>query len=134
MELTKLKKLVVDALEDIKARDIDVINTSKVSNLFDCIIVASGDSNRQVRALAQNVEHKVREAGVEIISTEGEETGEWVLVDLGDLVVHIMQPAVRSYYALEELWTTTAASRKRIEPKGGTNLVKASDNPADHNA
>ena len=127
MELTKLKKLVVDALEDIKARDIDVINTSKVSNLFDCIIVASGDSNRQVRALAQNVEHKAREAGIEIISTEGEETGEWVLVDLGDLVVHIMQPAVRNYYQLEDLWATTAASRKRIEPKGGAKLVKASE-------
>jgi ribosome-associated protein len=127
MELTKLKKIVVDALEDIKARDIDVINTSKVSNLFDCIIVASGDSNRQVRALAHNVEQKVREAGGEVISTEGEEGGEWVLVDLGDLVVHVMQPAVRNYYALEELWTTTAASRKRIEPKGGAKLVKASE-------
>jgi ribosome-associated protein len=133
MDLKKLEKIVVDALEDIKGRDIDIINTSKISNLFDRVVVASGDSNRQVRALAHNVEIKVREAGGEVISVEGEENGEWVLVDLGDIIVHVMQPSTRSYYALEELWTSTAASRKRIESKGGpgTKLVKASESPDD---
>ena len=133
MDLKKLEKIVVDALEDIKGRDIDIINTSKISNLFDRVVVASGDSNRQVRALAHNVEIKVREAGGEVISVEGEENGEWVLVDLGDIIVHVMQPSTRSYYALEELWTSTAASRKRIESKGGpgAKLVKASESPDD---
>ena len=96
MELQTLEKMVVDALEDIKARDIEVFNTTGLTSLFDRVIVASGDSNRQTRALARHVQDKVREAGGEILSTEGEETGEWVVVDLGEIVVHIMQPAVRA--------------------------------------
>lgn len=132
MELRKLQKIVVDALEDIKGRDIDVINTSKISSLFDRVVVASGDSNRQVRALARNVSEKVRDAGGEVISIEGEDNGEWILVDLGDIVVHVMQPSVRNYYALEELWTSTPASRKRIEAKTGkSGLVKASEGGED---
>ncbi|WP_332675706.1 ribosome silencing factor [Aromatoleum sp.] len=107
MDIRKLQKIVVDALEDIKAKNIEVINTTKLTSLFDRIVVASGDSNRQTRALARNVQDKVKEAGGQIVSVEGEETGEWVLVDLGDIVVHIMQPAIRDYYNLEELWTTT---------------------------
>ena len=104
MKLAQLEKLVVDALEDIKGRDIEVINTSRLTALFDRMVIACGDSNRQVKSLAHNVQDKVREAGGNILSCEGEEVGEWVLVDLGDVVVHVMQPAVRSYYNLEELW------------------------------
>ncbi len=108
MEINKLQALVVDALEDIKAKDIEVIDTSKFNSLFDRLIIASGDSNRQTRSLARNVQEKVREAGATVISVEGEETCEWVLVDLGDIVVHVMQPAVRAYYNLEELWSGSA--------------------------
>lgn len=104
MDITKLQRIVVDALEDIKAQDIKVFNTTDITDLFERVIIASGTSNRQTRALAANVCDKVKEKGGEIISVEGEDTGEWVLVDLGDIVVHIMQPAIRSYYNLEELW------------------------------
>ena len=117
MNLTKLQQVVVDALEDIKARDIEVIDTSKLTALFDRIIVASADSNRQTRALARNVHDKAREVGADVLSIEGEETGEWVLVDLGSIVVHIMQPAVRSHYRLEELWNTAPAARKAARPE-----------------
>ncbi len=113
MKLRQLEKIVVSALEDIKGRDVEVINTSKLTSLFESIIIACGDSNRQVKSLARNVQDKVREAGVEVISTEGEEGGEWVLVDLGDVVVHVMQPAVRSYYNLEELWGGKGPARVR---------------------
>ena len=111
MNAAQLEKVVVAALEDIKGRDIEVINTAKLTPLFERIVVVSGDSNRQVRSLARNVEDKVREAGGEILSTEGEDGGEWVLVDLGSVVVHVMQPAVRSYYSLEELWGGKAPMR-----------------------
>lgn len=114
MELRKLQKIVVSALEDIKAHDIEVINTTKLTSLFERVVIASGDSNRQTRALARNVQDMVKEAGGEVLGTEGEETGEWVLVDLGAVVVHIMQPAVRGYYNLEELWDTTPARRRKL--------------------
>ena len=113
MNITQLQKIVVDALEDIKGRDIEVINTSKLTPLFERIIIACGDSNRQVKSLARNVQDKGREADGQIISTEGEESGEWVLVDLGDIVVHVMQPAIRSYYNLEELWGGKGPERVR---------------------
>jgi len=113
MKLSQLEKVVVDALEDIKARDIEVINTAKLTPLFERIVIASGDSNRQVRSLAQNVQEKVREAGGEVLSTEGEDAGEWVLVDLGEIVVHVMQPAIRGYYNLEELWGGKGPERVR---------------------
>ena len=111
-QVAKLQKLAVAALEDIKGKDITVINTVKLTALFDRLIIATGDSNRQVKALAKSVHDKVKEAGGEVIGMEGEDTGEWVLVDLGDVVVHIMQPAIRAYYNLEELWQTTPAARK----------------------
>lgn len=111
MDVRKLQKIVVSALEDIKGRDIEVINTTKLTPLFDRVVIASGDSNRQVKALARNVQEKVREAGAEIISVEGEDNGEWVLVDIGDIVVHVMQPTIRQYYNLEELWEATPAGR-----------------------
>jgi ribosome-associated protein len=104
MDIRKLQKIAVTALEDVKAKDIEVINTSKLSALFDRVIIATGDSNRHVKSLARSVHDKAREADVQVIGIEGEETGEWVLVDLGDIVVHVMQPAVRAYYNLEELW------------------------------
>ena len=121
MDIKKLQKIVVTALEDIKGRDIEVLNTSKLTSLFDRIVIASGDSNRQVKALARNVHDKVTEAGGEVLSTEGEDNGEWVLVDLGDIVVHVMQPAVRIHYNLEELWAArpTARSRKKAAEDAG---------------
>jgi ribosome-associated protein len=104
MELKKLEKIVIDALEDIKAKDIEVMDTTGLTSLFDRVIIASADSTRQTRALARNVQDKVREAGGDVLSLEGEQSGEWVLVDLGDIVVHLMQPAIRNYYRLEEIW------------------------------
>ena len=111
MHIRKLQNLVVAALEDIKARDIEVINTVKLSSLFERIVIASADSTRQVKALAHHVQDKVLEAGGEVLSIEGEGSGEWVLVDLGSIVVHVMQPSVRSYYNLEELWKTVPKRR-----------------------
>ena len=119
MNASKLEELVVSALEDIKAHDIEVINTAKLTPLFERIIIACGESNRQVRSLARNVEDKVREAGGQVISTEGEESGEWVLVDLGDIVVHVMQPAIRSYYNLEELWRGKVPARAQKAAAAG---------------
>jgi len=109
MNITEYETLVVTALEDIKAKDIQVIDTTRISALFERVVIASGDSNRQTRALARSVADKAREAGQEVLSIEGEGTGEWVLLDLGDIVVHLMQPAVRSYYNLEELWAASSA-------------------------
>lgn len=94
----------VNALEDIKGKDIIVLDTSAQTSLFSRMIIASGDSTRQVKALANNVVVDLKEAGYEIISTEGLDSGEWALVDAGDLVVHVMQPAVRDYYDIEALW------------------------------
>jgi ribosome-associated protein len=122
MEIRKLQKIVVAALEDIKGKDIEIINTAKVSSMFDCVVIATGESNRQVRALARNVSEKAREAGAEVISMEGEDSGEWVLVDLGDVVVHVMQPAVRQYYNLEELWQTTPAQRRKAAEQAATKI------------
>ncbi|WIM04656.1 MAG: ribosome silencing factor [Candidatus Nitricoxidivorans perseverans] len=113
MQTAKLQKIAVAALEDIKAHDIEVINTTKLTSLFDRIVIASADSTRQVKALARNVQEKIREAGGEVIGVEGEEAGEWVLVDLGSVVVHVMQPAVRGYYNLEDLWKLTPAAKKK---------------------
>lgn len=99
-----LVAIAVNALEDIKGKDIIVLDTSAKTSLLARMIVASGDSTRQVKALANNVAVELKQAGFEIISTEGLDSGEWVLVDAGDLVVHIMQPAVRDYYDIEALW------------------------------
>jgi ribosome-associated protein len=104
MDIQKLQRVIIDGLEDVKAHDIKVFNTSHLTSLFDRVIVAAGTSNRQTKALASSVREKVKAAGGHVISTEGEETGEWVLVDCGDAVVHIMQPALRQYYNLEEIW------------------------------
>ena len=104
MDIKKLQAIVIDALEDVKAQDIKVFDTVHLTSLFDRIAVVSGTSNRQTKALAASVRDKVKENGGTILSVEGEDTGEWVLVDLGDMIVHIMQPAIRAYYRLEEIW------------------------------
>ncbi len=104
MDIKKLQAIVIDALEDVKAQDIKVFDTVHLTSLFDRIAVVSGTSNRQTKALAASVRDKVKENGGTILSIEGEDTGEWVLVDLGDMIVHIMQPAIRAYYRLEEIW------------------------------
>lgn len=104
MDIKKLQSTVIDALEDVKAQDIRVFDTVHLTSMFDRLAIASGTSNRQTKALAASVRDKVKENGGNIVSIEGEDTGEWVLVDLGDMVVHIMQPAIRDYYRLEELW------------------------------
>ena len=104
MDIKKLQSLVIDALEDVKAQDIRLFDTVHLTSLFDRIVIASGTSNRQTKALAASVRDKVKAEGGHILSIEGETTGEWVLVDLGDMIVHIMQPAIRAYYRLEEIW------------------------------
>lgn len=104
MDIRKKQRAIVDALEDIKGHEIVVFNTTDMPSLFERVIIASGDSTRQVKALADNVAKKLKALGERIEGIEGGANAEWVLVDLGDVVVHIMHPAVRSYYNLEELW------------------------------
>lgn len=116
MRLDKISRIAFDALEDIKARDIVVFDVKKMTAYFDKVIVATGDSNRHCRALAGNVQEKVKAAGGKIYGVEGEKTGEWLLVDVGAAVVHIMQPAIRQYYNLEELWASAPKSVKSVKP------------------
>lgn len=111
-DVTKLQRAIVDGLEDVKAQDIQVFNTEHLSPLFERVIVASGTSNRQTKALAASVRDAVREAGFPKPRTEGEENGEWIIVDCGAAVAHIMQPAIRQYYRLEELWGDTPVRLK----------------------
>lgn len=113
MRLDKLTKAAVAALEDIKGRDIAVLDVRKMTSLFDKIIVVSADSSRQGHALASHLQEKMKALGARVHSVEGARAGEWILVDLGFLVVHIMQPAVRKHYNLEELWAPPRARRAR---------------------
>lgn len=113
MDIRKLQRLVVDALDDIKGENIVVFNTTQLTALFDRVVIASGNSNRQTRALAAHVRDKVKAAGGDIVSIEGLESGEWVLLDLGDLVLHVMQPAIRAYYDLEGIWGGKPVRLKR---------------------
>jgi len=106
---------VVAALEDVKANKITVIDTSKLSSMFERMVIASANSTRQTKALlADNVVVKLKERGENIYGREGEESGEWILVDLGEVLVHIMQPAIRDYYNLEELWSKAQAARPKL--------------------
>ncbi|MQY52575.1 ribosome silencing factor [Rhodocyclus tenuis] len=132
MDISTLEKIVVDALEDIKGHDITVLNTHRLTALFERLIVASGDSSRQVKSLAHNVQEKVREAGGQVLASEGEDNGEWVLVDLGEIVVHVMQPAVRAYYSLEELWggETPTRLRRSAAPLPPADDSEAAQTPA----
>ena len=113
----KLQRAIVDGLEDVKAQDIQVFNTEHLSPLFERVIVASGTSNRQTKALASSVRDAVREAGFPKPRTEGEENGEWIIVDCGAAVAHIMQPAIRQYYHLEEIWGDKPVRLKFGAPK-----------------
>jgi ribosome-associated protein len=129
MDIKKLQTVVVDALEDVKGQEIMLFDTTGLTSLFDRIAVVSGTSNRQTKALAASVRDKVKSAGGDVVGMEGEDTGEWVLVDLGDMIVHIMQPAIRQYYRLEEIWgekpvklgaakrKSTAEAAEAAEPK-----------------
>jgi ribosome-associated protein len=105
MNSEELVTVIIDALEEIKAHDIDVINVAKITSMFEYIIIASADSTRQTKSLANNVQEKVKAAGGKAYSVEGEQTGEWLLVDLGDVIVHIMLPVAREYYNLKALWS-----------------------------
>lgn len=111
-DVAKLQRAIVDGLEDVKAQDIQVFNTEHLSPLFERVIVATGSSNRQTKALAASVRDAVREAGFVKPRTEGEENGEWIIVDCGSVVCHIMQPAIRQYYRLEEIWGETPVRMK----------------------
>lgn len=136
----KLQRAIVDGLEDVKAQDIQVFDTEKLSPLFERVIVASGTSNRQTKALAASVRDAVREAGFAKPRTEGEENGEWIIVDCGAAVAHIMQPAIRQYYHLEEIWgekpvrlklgaakpAAPAAADKAAPAKGSGSLRRSS--------
>jgi len=112
MRYNEIQKIAVTALEDIKARDIVVLDVRKLTSLYDTLIIATAESNRQVNALAFHVRDSLKAAGATIVGVEGEQSGEWVLVDAGDIVVHVMQPAIRAYYNLEELWLPPATRRR----------------------
>ena len=117
LTIEEITQAVVTALEDIKAVNVIIIDTSKRSSIFERMVIASANSPRQTRALADHVCKQLKLRGVEVIGTEGEDSGEWVLVDLGEVVVHIMQPAVRAYYSLEELWDMQHLPRKAAHDK-----------------
>jgi ribosome-associated protein len=116
MDLKKKQSTVVDALEDVKGYDIVVFNTAKMPTMFERVIIATGTSNTQVKALADRVRERIEQAGGRVYGVEGAKGGEWVLVDLGDVVVHIMHPAVRSFYNLEEVWGGKEVTLKAEKP------------------
>lgn len=116
MDLRKKQSTVVDALEDVKGYDIVVFNTASMPTMFERVVIASGTSNTQVKALAERVRERIEQAGGRVYGVEGAKGGEWVLVDLGDVVVHIMHPAVRSFYNLEEVWGAKAVKLKAEKP------------------
>ena len=132
-DVTKLQRAIVDGLEDVKAQDIQVFNTEHLSPLFERVIVASGTSNRQTKALASSVRDAVREAGFSKPRVEGEDNGEWIIVDCGPAVVHIMQPAIRQYYRLEELWGEKPVRLKlgAAKPEAPAKKTAAKKKPAE---
>ena len=132
-DVQKLQRAIVDGLEDVKAQDIVVFNTEHLSPLFERVMLASGTSNRQTKALAASVRDKVREAGFPKPRIEGEENGEWIIIDCGQAVVHVMQPAIRQYYHLEEIWGEKPVRLKLGAPKpmASASASKASLGQAD---
>ena len=120
MDIRKKQRAVVDALEDIKGRDIVVFDTAALPSMFERVVIATGDSTRQVKALADSVQEKLKAQGVRVVGVEGERASEWILVDFGDLVVHVMHPAVRDFYNLEEIW-----GAKNVRMKKETRIRKA---------
>lgn len=125
MDIRKLQRAIVDGLEDVKAQNIVVFNTEHLSPLFERVIIASGTSNRQTKALASSVRETVKGRGMQVMRTEGEDNGEWIIVDCGAAVVHVMQPAIRDYYRLEEIWGDKPVKLKVAS--GEVKLVKASE-------
>jgi ribosome-associated protein len=125
MDIRKLQRAIVDGLEDVKAQQIAVFNTEHLSAMFERVIIASGTSNRQTKALAASVRDAVKSSGMQVMSTEGEDNGEWIIVDCGAAVAHIMQPAIRDYYHLEEIWGGKSVRMKVGEVNN--KLVKASE-------
>ncbi|TCT02809.1 ribosome silencing factor [Paralcaligenes ureilyticus] len=125
MDIQKLQRIVIDALEDVKAQDIKIFNTTHITSLFDRVVIASGTSNRQTRALAASVADRAREVNIPIIAYEGQDTGEWVLVDLGDIVIHCMQPSIRHYYNLEEIWGGKPVRAKLLPQSTETGAIAA---------
>jgi len=113
MDIRSKQRAVVQALEDVKGRDIVVFNVARHASIFERVVIASGDSTRQVNALAGSVQQRAKAIGARVYGVEGRRQGEWVLLDLGDIVVHIMHPAVRSHYNLEELWGGKEVKLKR---------------------
>ena len=113
MKLDEQVAVTVSALEDIKARNIVVLDATGLTFLFDRVIIASAESTRQTKALSRRVQEKIKAAGGKVYGVEGEQSGEWILLDLGDVVLHIMQPAVREYYDLEQLWAPESSTRVR---------------------
>jgi ribosome-associated protein len=132
MDIRKLQRAIVDGLEDVKAQDIVVFNTEALSPLFERVIIASGTSNRQTKALASSVRDSVKSRGMEVMRTEGEDNGEWIIVDCGAAVAHIMQPAIREYYRLEEIWGGKAVKMKLGggAPAGLPKASEPDDEPA----
>jgi ribosome-associated protein len=124
MDLRAKQRLVVEALEDVKGYDILVFNTARLPTMFERVVIATGDSNRQLKALADRVQERVLEQGASVVGVEGESSGEWVLVDLGDVVVHIMHPTVREFYNLEEIWGGKTV-RMKVETKAPKKKAKA---------
>ena len=124
MDIRTKQRVVVEALEDVKGYDIQVFNTARLPSMFERVVIASGTSNTQVRALADRVQERIREQGSPVYGVEGESSGEWVLVDLGDVVVHIMHPTVREFYNLEEIWGGKPV-RMKTEPKTPKKKPKA---------
>ncbi|MDM7456878.1 MAG: ribosome silencing factor [Tepidimonas sp.] len=116
-QIQKLQRAIVDGLEDVKAQDIQVFNTEAITPLFERVVIASGTSNRQTKALAASVRDKVIEAGFAKPRVEGEDNGEWIIVDCGSAVVHVMQPAIRQYYRLEEIWGGKPVRLRRTGPR-----------------
>ena len=131
--VTKLQKAIVDGLEDVKAQDIQVFDTEHLTSLFERVIVASGTSNRQTKALAASVRDAVRAAGFDKPRIEGEDNGEWIIVDCGVAVVHIMQPTIRQYYHLEELWGEKPVKSRAKAPRTAA-AATAKSAPADAQA
>lgn len=136
MDIRKKQRAVVEALEDVKGRDIVVFNVAHRSPMFERVVIATGDSTRQVNALAASVRDKMKQIGARVLGIEGRRGGEWALVDLGDIVVHVMHPAVRAHYNLEELWggkevklKRTAGGARRTAPAARAETARSRRRP-----
>ncbi len=135
MNTQDILAITLDALDDLKAQNVQAFDTTALTSLFERVIICNGTSNRQTRSLANHVREKIKEAGGEVLSIEGEETGEWVLVDMGAVVAHIMQPTIRDYYRLEELWGITPidatvkkpAAKKAVAKRAPAKLAQSGE-------